>query len=178
MEYHYLIKKMFPPGIEPGTFRVLGGCDNHYTTETCGVTWKLKSELGVGQSLVFGINCRKQPVSHALTERLPWLPQLPFIKRHTARDYVKPIRMVVWHILLLCSTAQERGICPDVKGEIHIIHNEELRSLYRSPTLRPRRLSARGSSFLLRKNGADQPRLNSVVQFGRTLPHVENGNKY
>ena len=25
---------MFPPGIEPGTFRVLGGCDNHYTTET------------------------------------------------------------------------------------------------------------------------------------------------
>ena len=30
---HHL-KKMFPPGIEPGTFRVLGGCDNHYTTET------------------------------------------------------------------------------------------------------------------------------------------------
>ena len=27
-------KIMFPPGIEPGTFRVLGGCDNHYTTET------------------------------------------------------------------------------------------------------------------------------------------------
>ena len=25
---------MFLPGIEPGTFRVLGGCDNHYTTET------------------------------------------------------------------------------------------------------------------------------------------------
>uniref|UniRef100_A0A1B0AWV4 Uncharacterized protein n=1 Tax=Glossina palpalis gambiensis TaxID=67801 RepID=A0A1B0AWV4_9MUSC len=25
---------MFPPGLEPGTFRVLGGCDNHYTTET------------------------------------------------------------------------------------------------------------------------------------------------
>jgi hypothetical protein len=27
-------KNVFPPGIEPGTFRVLGGCDNHYTTET------------------------------------------------------------------------------------------------------------------------------------------------
>ena len=27
-------QNMFPPGIEPGTFRVLGGCDNHYTTET------------------------------------------------------------------------------------------------------------------------------------------------
>ena len=25
---------MFPPGIEPGTFCVLGRCDNHYTTET------------------------------------------------------------------------------------------------------------------------------------------------
>ena len=25
---------MIPPGIEPGTFRVLGGCDNHYTTES------------------------------------------------------------------------------------------------------------------------------------------------
>ncbi|XP_011701050.1 PREDICTED: uncharacterized protein LOC105457844 isoform X1 [Wasmannia auropunctata] len=29
-----LSKDMFLPGIEPGTFRVLGGCDNHYTTET------------------------------------------------------------------------------------------------------------------------------------------------
>ena len=27
-------KKMFPLGLEPRTFRVLGGCDNHYTTET------------------------------------------------------------------------------------------------------------------------------------------------
>ena len=26
--------KMFPPGLEPGTFRVLGERDNHYTTET------------------------------------------------------------------------------------------------------------------------------------------------
>ena len=26
--------RLFPPGIEPGAFRVLGGCDNHYTTET------------------------------------------------------------------------------------------------------------------------------------------------
>ena len=25
---------MFPPGFEPGTFRVLGERDNHYTTET------------------------------------------------------------------------------------------------------------------------------------------------
>ena len=24
---------MFPPGIEPGTFRVLGRCDDHYTKE-------------------------------------------------------------------------------------------------------------------------------------------------
>ena len=25
---------VFPPGFEPGTFRVLGERDNHYTTET------------------------------------------------------------------------------------------------------------------------------------------------
>ena len=30
------LKKMFPPGLEPGTFRVLGERDNHYTTETLG----------------------------------------------------------------------------------------------------------------------------------------------
>ena len=27
-------KLVFPPGFEPGTFRVLGERDNHYTTET------------------------------------------------------------------------------------------------------------------------------------------------
>ena len=27
-------KLLFPPGFEPGTFRVLGERDNHYTTET------------------------------------------------------------------------------------------------------------------------------------------------
>ena len=30
----YFSKNMFPPGLEPGTFRVLGERDNHYTTET------------------------------------------------------------------------------------------------------------------------------------------------
>ena len=28
------VKALFPPGFEPGTFRVLGERDNHYTTET------------------------------------------------------------------------------------------------------------------------------------------------
>ena len=32
---------MFPPGLEPGTFRVLGERDNHYTTET----WILETFL-------------------------------------------------------------------------------------------------------------------------------------
>ena len=27
-------KNLFPPGLEPGTFRVLGERDNRYTTET------------------------------------------------------------------------------------------------------------------------------------------------
>ena len=30
------MQNMFPPGLEPGTFRVLGERDNHYTTETTG----------------------------------------------------------------------------------------------------------------------------------------------
>ena len=32
-------KEMFPPGLEPRTFRVLGERDNHYTTETRPHTW-------------------------------------------------------------------------------------------------------------------------------------------
>ena len=31
-------KKLFPAGLEPATFRVLSGRDNHYTTET-GYEW-------------------------------------------------------------------------------------------------------------------------------------------
>ena len=46
---------MFPPGIEPGTFRVLGGCDNHYTTET-----ELSSEAAeTARLLQGGILCHK-----------------------------------------------------------------------------------------------------------------------
>ena len=37
---------MFLAGLEPATFRVLSGCDNHYTTETAlilfALTWHLK----------------------------------------------------------------------------------------------------------------------------------------
>ena len=35
-------KELFPAGLEPATFRVLGRCDNHYTTET---TLRLTSEI-------------------------------------------------------------------------------------------------------------------------------------
>ena len=45
-------------------------------------------------------------------------------------------------------------------------------------TLRPRRLSSRGSGFLLTKNRADQPRLSNVVQLRGVLPRIENGNEY
>ena len=45
-------------------------------------------------------------------------------------------------------------------------------------TIRPTGLSARGSGFLLLKNGADQQHLNSVAQLGGPLPRIENGNKY
>ena len=29
------LKILIPPGLEPGTLRVLGARDNHYTTESC-----------------------------------------------------------------------------------------------------------------------------------------------
>ena len=35
-------KNLFPPGLEPGTFRVLGERDNHYTTETWMYSIKMK----------------------------------------------------------------------------------------------------------------------------------------
>ena len=34
----FVLKDLFPPGIEPGTFCVLGRRDNRYTTETCFTT--------------------------------------------------------------------------------------------------------------------------------------------
>lgn len=34
---------MFLPGLEPGTFRVWGGRDNRYTTET----WKLMLKISI-----------------------------------------------------------------------------------------------------------------------------------
>ena len=50
---------LFSPGIEPGTFRVLGGCDNHYTTET-----ELRSEAGeTARLLQAGILCHKQSLA-------------------------------------------------------------------------------------------------------------------
>ena len=34
--------KLFLPGLEPVTFRVLGGCDNHYTTRTTAIAVLLR----------------------------------------------------------------------------------------------------------------------------------------
>ena len=62
--------------------------------------------------------------------------------------------------------------------DIAIEAEEELNVDEQGPTLRPRRLSSRGSGFLLTKNRADQPRLSNVVQLRCPLPRVENGNKY
>ena len=56
-----------------------------------------------------------------------------------------------------------------------IISSFSIGSIY---IIRPRRLSSRGSGFLLTKNRADQPHLSNVVQLSGGLPRVENGNKY
>ena len=37
-------RSLFPPGFEPGTFRVLGERDNHYTTETRPKVWTSRGQ--------------------------------------------------------------------------------------------------------------------------------------
>ena len=39
------LNSMFPPGFEPGTFRVLGERDNHYTTETLSLVYRVSGLL-------------------------------------------------------------------------------------------------------------------------------------
>ena len=41
---------MFPPGLEPRTFRVLGERDNHYTTETEDVCVSIEKVHGADVS--------------------------------------------------------------------------------------------------------------------------------
>ena len=58
-----LNKRLFPPGIEPGTFRVLGGCDNHYTTETPGRTPTVRAAPGESENSHVVIGERTSPAS-------------------------------------------------------------------------------------------------------------------
>ena len=70
-------KLMFPPGIEPGTFRVLGERDNRYTMETtdgfCGSNIVVKSSQSqpVWGSSTFSMHshahtCPPPPPTHTL----------------------------------------------------------------------------------------------------------------
>ena len=56
-------KSMFLAGLEPATFRVLGGCDNHYTTETTlvqlALTWHRLS-LSLEPNLIWPVEYRYQ----------------------------------------------------------------------------------------------------------------------
>ena len=53
-------KILFPPGFEPGTFRVWGERDNHYTTETLihpsSWPWRRTPHLNI-QALTVGVEC-------------------------------------------------------------------------------------------------------------------------
>ena len=42
LSHQGLPKSLFPPGLEPGTLRVSGECDSHYTTETSGLKCHMK----------------------------------------------------------------------------------------------------------------------------------------
>ena len=56
---------MFPAGLEPATFRVLSGRDNHYTTET-GYEWKLNDAILV-LALGRGLNGINRQITKTLT---------------------------------------------------------------------------------------------------------------
>ena len=47
---------MFPPGLEPGTFRVLGERDNHYTTET----WEFQFEQFIYNKIAVSNNTNQK----------------------------------------------------------------------------------------------------------------------
>ena len=49
---------MIPPGLEPGTLRVLGARDNHYTTESHRVETLPKKNFTFGSKPVRGIRQR------------------------------------------------------------------------------------------------------------------------
>jgi hypothetical protein len=51
---------LFPPGLEPGTFRVLGERDNHYTTET---GWFENVEIAFSPVSGGGIDATEQRAS-------------------------------------------------------------------------------------------------------------------
>ena len=71
---------MFPPGIEPGTFRVLGGCDNHYTTETLE---------DVGPDKLFCVLLITRFVCHI------YQFYLEAIQASVERSYIVPTRLAV-----------------------------------------------------------------------------------
>ena len=63
--------KLFPPGLEPGTLRVLGARDNHYTTETFTVWNPMnKRENEFFLSLVF--NKCSRSISYKYFPRNTW----------------------------------------------------------------------------------------------------------
>ena len=53
-------RRVFLPGFEPGTFRVLGERDDHYTTETAE---KLSTRLRVDATLIFNYEPSKRRIT-------------------------------------------------------------------------------------------------------------------
>ena len=79
---------MFPPGLEPGTFRVLDGCDNHYTTETHSryhthqreEMRKFWTALSISQNAAPTLNCVDQLTwTDVGTDELLVLKSYPYI---------------------------------------------------------------------------------------------------
>ena len=55
LKYEYAEKQLIPPGLEPGTLRVLGARDNHYTTGS----WT-KRDLGAEVLVPWPLICQDE----------------------------------------------------------------------------------------------------------------------
>ena len=121
--------KMIPPGLEPGTLRVLGARDNHYTTEsTCmrrevlDVRCRHKTKK-VAKQCIFGAFCL-----HSFYPPLPLQPSLRIMKHLWKKCYQKFVKIRegapgfepgTSRSAVECSTTE---LCPHVRRKTIYFH--------------------------------------------------------
>ena len=71
---------MFPVGLEPATFRVWGGRDNHYTTETVIARWWTSTNLLANsvRCIYFSFVFNLAPCVNLKSKSFWWQSQIKF----------------------------------------------------------------------------------------------------